>query len=166
MFCLVSPRISSFTRAWFDQWLQVAFTKNAKGCNSWTIWERALGIGGKPWKLSVRSAKKKKRHSSSAFQVTIFGSGGNVCLASATKLCQWPCKSYYCWPDRHRKYKYLKFQRLQVMKWDLWDSAAACDVSEQSSSVCYWGFVCCNVCFLLLHSQSPLPATAVETVQV
>jgi len=32
VFYLVSSRISSFTRAWFDQWLEVAFTKNAKRC--------------------------------------------------------------------------------------------------------------------------------------
>lgn len=66
------------------------------------------------------------------FQVTIFWSGGNGCFASARKLCQWPRKSYYCWPGRHRKYKYLMIQRLKVVKWDLWDSAAACDVWEQS----------------------------------
>lgn len=138
--CLVSLRISNFTRAWFDPWLQLTVTKNAKGYKSRISWRcvpciQCLGEGEnlenyQYGQQNVKKKKKKKTSLSLAFQVTVFESAGNICLASTTKLCQWPHKNYYCWPSRNRKYKYLKFQRLKGMNRDLWGSAAAYDVSE------------------------------------
>lgn len=139
MFCLVSPRISNFTRPWFDQWLQLTVTKNAKGYKSRVSWQCALciqcleeGENLENYQYGQQNVKKKKKKTSLslAFQVTVFESAGNICLASTTKLCQWPHKNCYCWLSRNRKYKYLKFQRLKGMKRDLWGSAAAYDVSE------------------------------------